>query len=100
MSKIYYVIMSAGVPVDVCEIWGQAVDRRNEWDSQARPASVLPVMSSNKEWRPGETIQMEFDFTPLMSPPQPYKDVSDLPPDDGRVYIQTDQGWVELLPEE
>lgn len=62
MSKIYYVIVSNGLPADVTTDFGMANLRRKELDSKDRPAVIIPCMPITSGTQPG------FDFSEDTNP--------------------------------
>jgi hypothetical protein len=47
--KVYYVILSAGVPVDVTNIYNQAYIKLQEWGSRGRPAEIVECVPRQTE---------------------------------------------------
>jgi hypothetical protein len=47
--KVYYIIMSGGMPVDVTNLYDQARASQAQWNSRGRPAEILPVVPQQLE---------------------------------------------------
>ena len=47
--KVYYIVMKAGVPVDVTHLWHQAQQRAAEWSTPGQEAQIVPVTPTQLE---------------------------------------------------